>query len=66
LDAGAIDYVVKPFRVAELLARVRAHARSVAGRSWPRPCAAGRTVRREQLVAGYVTTVRGVGLRFDP
>ena len=31
LDAGAIDYVAKPFRVAELLARVRAHTRHVAG-----------------------------------
>ena len=28
LDAGAIDYVTKPFRLAELLARVRAHLRS--------------------------------------
>jgi DNA-binding response OmpR family regulator len=28
LDAGANDYIVKPFRLAELLARVRAHLRS--------------------------------------
>lgn len=27
LDAGAVDYVTKPFRLAELLARVRAHLR---------------------------------------
>jgi len=27
LDAGAVDYVVKPFRLAELLARVRAQLR---------------------------------------
>jgi DNA-binding response OmpR family regulator len=27
LDAGAIDYVTKPFRLAELLARLRAHLR---------------------------------------
>ena len=28
LDAGAVDYITKPFRLAELLARVRAHLRS--------------------------------------
>lgn len=28
LDAGAVDYLVKPFRLAELLARLRAHLRS--------------------------------------
>jgi len=28
LDAGAVDYITKPFRLAELLARVRAHLRA--------------------------------------
>ena len=27
LDAGAVDYIAKPFRLAELMARVRAHLR---------------------------------------
>ena len=31
LDAGAVDYVTKPFGVAALLARVRAHTRRVGG-----------------------------------
>src|SRR6266480_2162088 len=30
LDAGAVDYLVKPFAMAELVARVRAQLRSVA------------------------------------
>jgi DNA-binding response OmpR family regulator len=30
LDAGAVDYLVKPFSMAELLARVRAHLRQLA------------------------------------
>jgi DNA-binding response OmpR family regulator len=39
LDAGADDYLVKPFRLSELLARVRAHLRR-AGDD-PSPVAAG-------------------------
>jgi DNA-binding response OmpR family regulator len=33
LDAGADDYVTKPFRVAELVARLRARLRGAAGRA---------------------------------
>lgn len=32
LDAGADDYLIKPFRLSELLARVRAHVRRAQGR----------------------------------
>jgi two-component system OmpR family response regulator len=35
LDAGADDYVLKPYDVDELLARIRAHVRRAAGRAQP-------------------------------
>ena len=35
LDAGADDYVLKPYDVDELLARIRAHVRRAAGRAEP-------------------------------
>jgi two-component system KDP operon response regulator KdpE len=35
LDAGADDYLVKPFSVGELLARVRAHLRRRTAVTWP-------------------------------
>lgn len=36
LDAGAVDYVTKPFKLAELLARVRAQLRQVGPRAGSR------------------------------
>jgi len=50
LDAGADDYLVKPFRLSELLARVRAHLR--------RATAGDREQRHEPLHAGDVVVDR--------
>lgn len=50
LDAGAVDYVTKPFRLAELVARVRAHLRapgpSVAGQLGAGPLRIDEAARR--------------------
>jgi len=55
LDAGADDYVLKPYDVDELLARIRAHVRRAAGRAEPAYAHAGVTLdpaRHEATVQG--------------
>ena len=67
LDAGADDYVVKPFTLAELQARLRAHSRRLGGRPRTAPqdtavvvCGSLRVDRaaRRASVAGVEVTLR--------
>jgi two-component system OmpR family response regulator len=48
LDAGAVDYLVKPFSLAELVARVRAQLRTVAN-------ASASTLRAEDIEVDLLT-----------
>jgi two-component system, OmpR family, phosphate regulon response regulator PhoB len=63
LETGADDYVVKPYAVAELLARVRTQLRRV------RPSAVGQALTFEDIVLDAEThrvTRGGVALRLGP
>ena len=65
LDAGADDYVTKPFGIQELLARIRAAMRRVPGSGEQGP----RTVRTEDLVIDFdsrTASVRGKSVRLTP
>src|SRR6202161_4814562 len=63
LDAGAVDYLVKPFSVAELVARIRAHLRMISQASGSTLRAAGievdlltRKVHREARAVALSST----------
>ncbi len=62
LDAGANDYVVKPFGIAEMLARVRALLRSAPGAAAP----ASEIIRGDLQVdlARHLVTLAGKPLRL--
>jgi two-component system KDP operon response regulator KdpE len=65
LDAGADDYVTKPFGIQELLARIRAAMRRAPGVGEQAP----RTIRTEDLEIDFDTrtaTVRGKAVRLTP
>jgi two-component system, OmpR family, KDP operon response regulator KdpE len=63
LDAGADDYVTKPFSIQELLARVRAHLRRAPERSANAPIEAGDFVIDR---AAHTVTVSGQAVHLTP
>lgn len=63
LETGADDYVIKPYSVAELMARLRAHLRRV------RPAQAGEVLEWQDIVLDPVThrvTRAGAALKLGP
>ncbi|MFT4112000.1 response regulator transcription factor [Silvibacterium sp.] len=63
LDAGADDYVTKPFSIQELMARVRAHLRRAPERVTDAPISVGDFVVD---VAAHAVTVGGRSVHLTP
>lgn len=57
LELGAADYVTKPYRLRELVARIQAVLRRVAPSDLYEPVAVGRTLGRVEVVAAGPVTV---------
>lgn len=69
LDAGADDYIVKPFSLGELLARARALLRRSGAGAAGEPAAPGETLRAGDVsldLGRREATVRGEALRLSP
>lgn len=63
LETGADDYVIKPYSVAELMARVRSHLRRV------RPASVGETLRFDDIILDaemYRVSRAGAEIKLGP
>ncbi|ATL32499.1 response regulator transcription factor [Streptomyces formicae] len=67
LDAGADDYVAKPFEIEEVFARLRALLRRVDGEApFGRAAAPEETAERDEAPAAAADLITAADLRIDP
>jgi DNA-binding response OmpR family regulator len=69
LDAGAVDYVIKPFRLAELIARINAHIRMRDAVAEPKSVPGGSTFTTGDLTvdtAARRVQVGGIDVALRP